>query len=62
MGRIKTTFIKNVGQELFQSHSEEFSTEFSKNKEVVNKFLIVKSKKMRNIIAGYITSLKRQEI
>jgi small subunit ribosomal protein S17e len=62
MGRIKTTFIKNVGQELFQNHSEEFSIEFSKNKEIVDKFLDVKSKKMRNIIAGYITSLKRQEI
>jgi small subunit ribosomal protein S17e len=61
MGRIKTTFIKNVGQELFQNHSEECSTEFSKNKEVVNKFLYVKSKKMRNIIAGYVTSLKRQQ-
>jgi small subunit ribosomal protein S17e len=62
MGRIKTTFIKNVSQELFQGHSEEFSTDFSKNKEIVDKFINVKSKKMRNIIAGYITSLKRQQI
>lgn len=61
MGRIKTTFIKNIGNDLFSKHSEEFSRDFSKNKETVDKFLIVKSKKMRNIIAGYMTSLKNQE-
>lgn len=60
MGRIKTTFVKNISNELFSKHSEEFSTDFSKNKEVVDKFLNVKSKKMRNIIAGYLTSLKKQ--
>jgi len=61
MGRIKTTFIKNITNDLFSKHSEEFSTDFAKNKEIVDKFLIVKSKKMRNIIAGYATSLKKQE-
>jgi small subunit ribosomal protein S17e len=60
MGRIKTSFIKHVGQELYQKHSEEFSTDFSKNKEVVNSLVTTESKKLRNIIAGYITNLKRQ--
>jgi len=62
MGRIKTSFIKNIGNDLFSKYSEEFSKDFSKNKEAVDKFLIVKSKKMRNILAGYMTSLKNQQL
>lgn len=62
MGRIKTTFVKHVSLELFQKHATEFSTDFSKNKEIVNRLIDVKSKKLRNIIAGYITSLKRQHL
>jgi small subunit ribosomal protein S17e len=61
MGRIKTIFIKRVGQDIYEKHSDEFSTDFSKNKEVIKKFLIIKSKKMRNVITGYVTSLKKQD-
>ena len=60
MGRIKTTFVKNVSKDIYEKHSGEFTTDFSKNKELIDKFLDVKSKKMRNVIAGYITSLKKQ--
>jgi small subunit ribosomal protein S17e len=60
MGRIKTSFVKNIGQDMFEKYSTKFSTDFEKNKKVVNSIAEVKSKKMRNIIAGYITSLKKQ--
>lgn len=60
MGRIKTTFVKNIGKDMYNKHSEDFSTDFSKNKEIIDKFLDIKSKKMRNVIVGYITSLKKQ--
>ncbi|HKZ45107.1 MAG TPA: 30S ribosomal protein S17e [archaeon] len=61
MGRIKTSFIKHVGKELFEKHPEKFGIDFEKNKPAVDEFVDVKSKKMRNIIAGYLTTLKRQE-
>lgn len=61
MGRIKTIFIKNIGKNLFEKHSDKFTTEFEKNKEVINQLIDIKSKRMRNIVAGYVTSLKRRE-
>lgn len=62
MGRIKTKLTKSVTNEMFSLHSDEFQTEFSKNKEVVNKFQTGASKKLRNIIAGYATRMKKKQI
>ncbi len=61
MGRIKTTFIKRKTKELLKKHGEDFSSDFSKNKVQANKFTIFGSKKMRNVVAGYMTRLKQQE-
>jgi len=60
MGRIKTTFIKNVGRELYEKHGDKFTADFSKNKQVLKQLAEIKSKKLMNAIAGYITSLKNQ--
>ncbi len=59
MGRIKTQLIKRTTKELFSHHKDEFSKEFEENKKLVEKFADVPSKKLRNIIAGYITRLKK---
>jgi len=61
MGRIKTAFVKRIGKDVYEKHSSMFTPDFSKNKQVVKQFLDVKSKKMLNIITGYVTSLKTQE-
>ena len=55
MGRIKITAIKNLADELIGQFGDKFSTDFEKNKETVNEVKEVKSKKTRNILAGYIT-------
>ena len=60
MGRIKTTFVKHIGQELYEKHSDIFTTDFSKNKQVLKQLAEIKSKKLMNAITGYITSLKNQ--
>lgn len=60
MGRIKTTFIKTIARELFEKNAEKFSEDFDNNKKEVDKLAYIKSKKQRNIVAGYLTSLKRQ--
>ena len=60
MGRIKTTFVKRVAKEIFEQHADKFTTDYSKNKEVVKQLAYIKSKKMLNIITGYLTSLKKQ--
>ncbi len=62
MGRIKTSFVKTIGKDLFEKHSDKFSDDFDKNKEVINQLIYANSKKLRNIIAGYVTSLKKQQM
>lgn len=59
MGRIKTKPVKRVTQELVDKHNEDFSTDFTKNKEAVTKYADIKSKKIRNTIAGYVTKLMK---
>jgi len=61
MGRVTTTMIKNMGEKLYREHKDEFTTDFQKNKEIVKKYVDIPSKKLRNIVAGYITSLKKRE-
>lgn len=62
MGNIKTSFVKRVGKSLYEQNKDKFTTDFSKNKEIIKGLADISSKKLRNIIAGYITNLKRQEL
>ena len=61
MGRIKTQQIKRVTLQLIKEHGSEFKKDFSKNKELVEQFVDIKSKKLRNVVAGYVTRLKKTE-
>ena len=61
MGRIKTQLIKTVTLQLMQEHGQNFSKEFEENKELVEQYANVPSKKIRNIIAGYIARIKKSE-
>jgi len=60
MGRIKTKLIKRKTKELNKIHGEHFTTDFVQNKELTNRYTVVRSKKLRNIIAGYMTRIKKQ--
>jgi small subunit ribosomal protein S17e len=55
MGRIKTKAAKRITEELVENHFEEFTEDFDKNKAVVEKYTDIPSKKLRNIITGYVT-------
>jgi small subunit ribosomal protein S17e len=59
MGRIKTQQIKRVTNSLMKEHGSDFKEDFNSNKELVSKFVDVKSKKLRNVIAGYVTRLSK---
>jgi len=60
MGRIKTKLIKRITLKLFAKHRDEFKPDFKENKEKVSQYADIPSKKIRNIIAGYVTRLARQ--
>ncbi|MBI2653240.1 30S ribosomal protein S17e [Candidatus Woesearchaeota archaeon] len=61
MGRIKTTLVKSVARKLIKEHEQEFTSEFDKNKEIVDKYTTVASAKLRNMIAGYTARLMKQK-
>ncbi|MEM5797822.1 MAG: 30S ribosomal protein S17e [Candidatus Aenigmatarchaeota archaeon] len=55
MGRIKNAAIKKLAHEILTQYSEKFTIDFEKNKKILDNIQKFKSKKTRNIIAGYIT-------
>ena len=59
MGRIKTRILKTKTQEIMDRHGDKIDTDFDKNKLVVSENVDVESKKLRNIMAGYATRLKK---
>ncbi len=61
MGRIKTTQVKRAGRKLVSLHSQKFTADFLHNKKQMAGLAEISSKKLRNIIAGYITRLTRKQ-
>ncbi|MBT3985841.1 30S ribosomal protein S17e [archaeon] len=57
MGRIKTTLIKRTGNKLYALHKDKFSKDFDHNKKAIPEVAEVYSKKLRNVLAGYLTRL-----
>ncbi len=55
MGRVKTTAVKVLAREILEKHGDKFSSDFEKNKKVIAKVKKIDSKKVRNVVAGYIT-------
>lgn len=60
MGRIKTTLQKRLARKIVLDHHETLSTTFDANKQVVSKIADFPSKKLRNVVTGYITRLIRK--
>jgi len=57
MGRIKTTLVKRTSKQLVDESPDIFTKEFDSNKKALGKTM--PSKRMRNMIAGYITRIKK---
>lgn len=62
MGKIRQGFIKRVARELVNKYPNEFTTDFEHNKKKVQELTNVTSKKIRNRIAGYVTTLVRMKM
>ncbi len=60
MGRIKTSMVKNLTKKLYANNKTLFKEDFESNKLVLNDLIKTESKKLRNIIAGYLTRLVKQ--
>ena len=60
IGRIKTVLVKRVAKQLVAEHKDEFTEDFTKNKEILVKYAKISSPKLRNVIAGYVSRLTKQ--
>ena len=57
MGKVRTVLIKNVSKELISKYPNVFTTDFEKNKKLLDIYLEIDSKHLRNRISGYIVNL-----
>jgi len=57
MGRIKTRLVKAITHQLLEKYTDSFNTNYEDNKIRVAELTDIKSKKLRNIIAGYVTRM-----
>ena len=60
MGQVKNVFIKNLAKSLIEKYPERFTKNFEKNKEELDKLVKTESKKIRNMIAGYLVHVIRK--
>jgi len=61
MGRIKTMRIKSQTAALFKDNADKVQKDFESNKQLMSEITVVRSKKIRNIIAGYLTRLAKAQ-
>ncbi len=60
MGRIKTKLVKRAAKEIIGKYKDLFKNNFNDNKKILEKVADVKSKKLRNVMVGYLTRLVKQ--
>jgi small subunit ribosomal protein S17e len=53
--------VRRISEELLSTHHDAFGTDFGKNKELLEQIAIVRSKMLKNRIAGYITKMRVKE-
>ncbi|MBA7502567.1 hypothetical protein ES706_01157 [subsurface metagenome] len=61
MGRVRSTYIKRAARELIKRYPDKFSTDFKQNCLALDELAILKSKFLRNRIAGYLSTLLKQK-
>ena len=57
MGKVRTVLIKNISKELIMKYPDVFTNDFEANKKILDEYLDVDSKHLRNRISGYIVNL-----
>lgn len=57
LGKVRPEIVKRIARELIRLNPDKFSADFQNNKGMVKELVETSSVKLRNRIAGYITSL-----
>lgn len=59
MGRIRTKLVKRNSKEIIEKYPDLFTSDFDNNKKSIDKVAEIRSKKLKNLILGYISKLKK---
>lgn len=62
MGKVRTEMIKRISNELIDRYEKSFTIDFEQNKQFLKEIGLDVSKKLRNKIAGYVTTLMKIEL
>ena len=54
--------VKRMSNELLERYPDKFTIDFNKNKETIQNYAQVRSKELRNKIAGYITAIVNRNL
>jgi len=61
LGRVRPTLVKSIGKQRVEKYPDVFGDDFDENKGKVEEYAEVRSKHLRNRVAGYVTHLKELE-
>lgn len=62
MGKVRPVLVKRLARELLSRYPDKFTLNFDENKRLVAGLTDIKSKRLRNRVAGYITRLVRIQL
>lgn len=62
MGKVRTEMIKRLSLELIEKYEYSFKSEFEPNKQFLREIGLDVSKRLRNKIAGYITTVVKSDM
>jgi small subunit ribosomal protein S17e len=61
MGGVRPMFIKRAAREFIEKYPDKFTTDFKHNSKALDELMKMDSKRIRNRVAGYITTLLKQK-
>lgn len=62
MGKVRTEMIKRISLELIDKYPYSFGTDFEPNKQFLKQIGLDVSKKLRNKLAGYVTTILKSDL
>lgn len=62
MGKVRTEMIKRISIELIDRYPYSFGTDFEPNKQFLKQVGLDVSKKLRNKVAGYVTTIVKSDL
>jgi len=60
MGKVRQKYIKDIAKSIFAKYSDQVTSDFEKNKNLVREITDIKSKTIRNRVAGLLVLLNNK--